>query len=120
MNEAGVVIINDKPLFWHLPQGRTSVSLPDSRELWDVLWSYRKDPSLGFAHSHPGSGVPVPSQTDLTTFSAIERALGRKLSWWITSSDQVIYLEWAGPGAYDYDFREISDPSWIVDLRNNS
>lgn len=90
--EAGVVIDkNLSPIHWHLPPGRTGGSLPDSRNLWDVIWENR-DIVQGFAHSHPGSGAPAPSGTDLSTFVAVEAALGRRLDWWITSSDRLLIL----------------------------
>lgn len=88
--EAGVVVgIDHKPIYWHVPLDRTAGSLPDSRKLWDVYWENR-DHLLGFAHSHPGHGVPGPSHTDITTFVAIEKALGRSLTWWIISEDHVV------------------------------
>lgn len=88
--EAGAVIgRNGEVLHWHLPGDRTAGSLPDSRNLWDVFWEHR-DNVLGFAHSHPGSGTPSHSHTDVTTFDAIEKALGRRLQWWITSEDRIV------------------------------
>ena len=71
MIEAGVVIDkNGQPLFWHLPEGRTAGSLPDSRTLWQVLWdAFKEDTLLGFAHSHPGSGVPGPSYECFGSYS---------------------------------------------------
>ncbi len=91
MQEAGVVIgwCGD-PIFWHIPGNRQAGYLPDSRNLWNVLWENR-DLIQGFAHSHPGSGVPSPSSEDLSTFKAVEKALGRRLVWWIVSSDSIIY-----------------------------
>lgn len=75
MIEVGVVIgLDFRPRYWHLPPGRTAGSIPDTRSLWDVLWEQRADVA-GFAHSHPGSGVPGPSHTDVTTFAAIEAGL---------------------------------------------
>lgn len=122
MIEAGVVVLAGDPVHWHSPDGRTGGSLPDSRELWDVLWNLRKRKfeELGFAHSHPGSGLPGPSMTDLTTFAAIEAGLGRRLTWWITSSDRVIELHWKGPGKLDYEADYLEDPEWVHQLRLNS
>ena len=113
MIEAGVVVVGFEPVFWHSPAGRTGGSLPDSRELWDVLWDLRQNRSeVGFAHSHPGTGVPGPSWTDITTFAAIELGLGRRLTWWITSSDHVIELTWRGPGKLGYEAIQIEEPDW--------
>jgi hypothetical protein len=119
--EAGVVIdLNGEPIHWHLPPGRSGGSLPDSRNLWDVLWDNREH-IAGFAHSHPGSGVPGPSHTDVTTFAAIEAALGRRLKWWITSSEHVIVLHWEGPSKHTYKQTQLNkDPSWVVELRRLS
>jgi len=122
MIEAGVVIDkNEQPLFWHLPEGRSAGSLPDSRTLWQVLWdAFKADTLLGFAHSHPGTGVPGPSYSDVTTFAAIESALGR-LDWWIISEDHVVLLRWAGPDKLSYRTTIVSEaPSWVAELRRLS
>lgn len=122
MIEAGVVV--DKSgdaLFWHHPDGRSGGSLPDSRTLWQALWdAFQAGTLRGFAHSHPGSGVPGPSYTDVTTFAAIEDALGR-LDWWIVSEDRVVLLRWAGPDRLSYRSTILTEvPSWIVELRRLS
>lgn len=102
MIEAGALLnLDGEAIYWHLPPGRTGGSLPDSRDLWDVIWENRKAIS-GFAHSHPGSGVPGPSYTDVTTFAAIEAGLGQRLDWWIISSDAACLVSWIGPGRLDY------------------
>lgn len=120
MIEAGVVVAASKAVFWHLPTDRSGGALPDSRRLWDVLWELRKEEFLGFAHSHPGSGVPGPSWTDITTFAAVEFGLGRRLDWWITSSDRVIVLGWAGPDKHDYNANLVEEPGWAAQLRDYS
>ncbi len=102
MKEAGAVVSNDgKVVYWHAPNDRNIGALPDSRSLWDVIWENRDDVA-GFAHTHPGSGVPQPSHTDLTTFAAIEAALGRRLVWWIFTSDMAATIVWSGPEKLDY------------------
>lgn len=118
MIEAGVLIDkNGCPFHWHLPEGRTGGSIPDTRTLWDIIWEQR-DHILGFAHSHPGGGIPAPSSTDLTTFAAIEAALGQRLYWWITSSEHFIRMEWCGPEKTDYGFRTSEfTPMWVDELR---
>lgn len=122
--EAGVVVgFDGKPMFWHLPPDRTGGSLPDHRDLWEVIWENRQR-VFGFAHSHPGSGMTFPSWEDITTFAGIEAALGKRLCWWITSSNHVILVLWGGPGKYDY--RVYSDPAgeahyeWVEELRRHS
>jgi hypothetical protein len=116
--EAGVVLDTEGlPLYWHLPEDRTSGSLPDSRALWDVLWEHRNRIS-GFAHSHPGRAAPGPSREDVTTFAAIEAALGRRLDWWISSEDALVRVRWAGPGVHAYRTSIIAEePGWVGVLR---
>jgi hypothetical protein len=116
--EAAVVIDHEgTPIHWHVPPGRTAGSLPDSRELWDVLWNHR-DRLSGVAHSHPGGGIPGPSHEDVTTFSAVELALGRRLNWWITSADAVVVARWQGPDRYDYRSDRVDpEPTWAEKLR---
>lgn len=123
MIEAGMVVDLEynQVIYWHLPQGRSAGSIPDSRNLWDVLWTaHISGERVGFAHSHPGSGVPGPSWTDLTTFAAIEMALGKRLIWWITSTDHVVRIDWTGPDKYDYTSTEIDEPDWANQLRELS
>lgn len=102
MMEAAVVLDrNWRPLYFHMPPGRTEGSLPDSPELWEVLWSHR-DRLLGVAHSHPGGGVPSPSRTDVTTFAAIEAGFGSRLIWPIVTVDAFRAFVWVGPERLDY------------------
>jgi hypothetical protein len=75
-----------KALYWHEPYGRSQSWLPDSRELWDVLWQNRATLG-GVAHTHPWHGRSLPSSTDVTTFLAIETALGKQLLWPIITLD---------------------------------
>ena len=119
--EAGVVIdINGKPLYWHLPNERTVVSLPDSATLWDIFWT-NQDKIAGFAHSHPGSGVPGPSHEDVTTFAPVEAALGKRYDWWITSTDRLIVARWKGPHRLTYESTVLEDkPPWLEELREFS
>lgn len=124
--EAAVVLdLEEKPLHWHLPKGRTAGSLPDDRDieepgdrLWPVLLENRGRVA-GLAHSHPGGGVPGPSWEDVTTFSAVERALGR-LKWWIISIDAVVLCEYSGPGKYDYSITQVDEAPWVAELRRHS
>ena len=118
MREAGVVIdVQGEPLHWHLPHNRTVVALPDDRSLWDVIWESRERVQ-GFAHSHPGSGWPGPSFEDVTTFAAIEQALGRRLDWWITSSDKLSLVTWVGPEKLTYRPAPLYiEPTWVERLR---
>jgi len=121
MREAGVVIGGDgEPIFWHSPENRSIVSLPDSRLLWDVLFENRECLS-GFAHSHPGGGTPGPSYEDVTTFAAVEAGLGRRLLWYIASSDAVVVLWWVGPERLAYAKATLEEaPTWADELRRLS
>ncbi len=118
--EAGVLIDRRGAFYWHVPENRAGGSLPDSRRLWEIIWINRAI-LVGFAHSHPGEGVPGPSYEDVTTFSAIELGLGRRLVWWITSKDQCVVIRWAGPDKYHYVASPVTDePAWLNSLRGLS
>ncbi len=125
MMEAGVVLdLQGQPLHWHLPPDRTAGSLPESYDLWEVFWTNRDNIS-GFAHSHPGSGVPGPSHTDVTTFAAIEAGLGARLKWWIISEDQVSLTRYEADGSgrrLNYVTFHITSerPVWLEELRRVS
>lgn len=92
---------NGITLRWHEPAGRSSGFLPDSRTLWEFLLE-NKDVIGGVAHTHPWNGSAWPSQTDVTTFSALERGLGVKLIWPVVTFSEVQYFRWVGPDLYDY------------------
>jgi len=114
MIEAAFVFDKDgKIIHWHLPAGRTGGSLPDSRDLWEVMWENREILG-GVAHTHPWSGQPWPSGTDVTTFSACERALGRRLVWPIITFDRIECFRWRKPtrdedGGYEYMSKDSPD-----------
>jgi hypothetical protein len=121
MREAGAVIgVDGSVLYWHTPVDRTVGSLPDSRDLWGVLWQHREE-LAGVAHSHPGAGIPHQSWEDSTTFAAIESALGKRLAWYIASADHVVLLRWAGTSKYSYDVTVLeTEPPWTEALRRLS
>ena len=100
--EAAVVIgLDGQPILWHTPDGCGPSRIPDSRDLWEVLWENR-DNLWGIAHTHPGSGKPYPSHTDVTTFAAVESGLGARLAWWILTADELKEFVWKGPEKYEY------------------
>lgn len=118
MREAGVVIdLEGRPIFWHVPAGRSAGALPDSRLLWDVLWENRER-LLGFAHTHPGGGEPRPSGIDVSTFEAIEAALGKRLVWWIATSDELRAFRHA-EGEYRGEALAVA-PEWLAELNERS
>lgn len=103
-------------LYRHAPAGRTSVALPDSRDLWKVLWAHRAVLG-GVAHTHPGAGVAAPSVEDRTTFAACEAGLGARLDWWIATSDQVARYRFCGPDKHDYAPQPVGELPWLAELR---
>jgi proteasome lid subunit RPN8/RPN11 len=120
MTEVGAIFDgNLRVLYWHEPQDRTGGSLPDSRTLWDELLA-RREYLMGFAHSHPGGGVPGPSWTDLTTMAAVEAGLGRRLFWVIVNFEGAVFLVWQGPGKHDYFCSPVKDPPWADEMRRRS
>lgn len=120
--EACVIVdVNGKPIKWHLPSGRNSVHIPDTQSIWDFIWKNREHVG-GTAHTHPGDGMPYPSWEDITTFSATELGLGKRLTWWIASSNSLAEIKWQGPGKYDYAVEDHSvlytaSPRWLLPLR---
>jgi hypothetical protein len=88
-------------IHWHVPADRSQGYLPDSRSLWEVLWENREHLG-GVAHTHPWHGAASPSSIDVTTFAAIEEALGQRLVWPIVTFSEVGYFEWVGPERTDY------------------
>ncbi len=127
--EVGVLVgINHHPLFWHEPADASAVQLPDSQSLWHHIWqAHQAKQLLGFAHSHPGAGVPHPSHEDITTFAAIEAALGRALLWWITSADCLVVIRRSNMDSIR--MREVyaitsmearNEPGWTTELRRRS
>lgn len=77
-----------KTLHWHVPKGRTGGAIPDSRNLWEIIWDNRHNLG-GVAHTHPWDGESWCSYTDVTTFRAIELGLGRNLMWPIATFTDV-------------------------------
>ncbi len=120
MLESGLLVdIDGLPLKWYQPVGRTAVSLPDTPDLWNMIWESRHQ-LMGFAHTHPGRGTVGPSHCDLTTFSAIELGLGRRLTWWIANFDNFVECRWEGPDKYHYSVFQTYDPQWVRHLRLTS
>ena len=116
-----VFAIDGEVLYQHVPPGRSGCWIPDTRSLWDVLWENRHRLG-GVAHTHPWRGSAGPSRTDVTTFAAVEAALGKRLLWPIVTFTEVVTFKWHGPGKLDYrrftsDLLRVGDIEW---LRENS
>lgn len=99
----------------HVPQRAQSGLVPDSPELWDVIWHLRGD-LLGIAHTHP-PGCNHPSQLDLETARSVERALGCKLRWWIVDPASGLTTEWRHASAAPEDrgyttVQHVLPPGW--------
>ena len=96
------------------------MSLPDSPDLFTRIWQHR-DQLIGFAHTHPGTSIcPFPSYEDVTTFAAIEAALGRRWLWWIVDAEAVSLSRWGGRFRLDYYTERVSEPYWVEALRKES
>ena len=93
-------------LFWHLPENRSQGAIPDSQLLWQLLWEQREWLG-GVAHTHPWNGESWPSSTDVTTFSAVEQGLGKRLVWPIVTFSEIRYFEWVGPERLDYEIQKL-------------
>jgi proteasome lid subunit RPN8/RPN11 len=121
--ETAAVVWDDETVSLHRPEGSSAAAIPDTQSLWDVV-SEGKERVSGIAHTHPGRGYPAPSDEDLTTFRAIEKGLGRRIKWWILTSNRSVLLEWSGHGISGYGLREAvpreREPAWMDELRRAS
>lgn len=90
---AMVFDVEGQVIHWHQPVGCTSCRIPDSRELWDILWEHRMVLG-GLAHTHPGTGMQWPSKTDITTFAAVEAGLGKRLVWPIVGETRLDFYSY--------------------------
>ena len=96
MMETALVFDHEgRTIHWHEPLGRSGGSIPDSRDLWSVLWEHRSKKNggtgrlAGVAHTHPWDGPTGASRTDLTTFRAVELGLGQRILWPIVTFTHV-------------------------------
>lgn len=126
MIEVGVVVAPDQSVIaWHEPPGAGAGILPDHRPLWDMIWENRER-FAGVAHTHPWYGEAYPSYEDLTTFDAIEKALGRRCSWWVVTFSEVALIELGTAESSDLVIQTwtrtiITElPPWVDELRRRS
>lgn len=104
--------------------GNSNTGIGDHYRLWDLIWTLRYE-LVGIGHSHPGSGPPSPSRTDITTFRAIELGLGRTLDWWITTQDQFVAIRRASLDHPVFEMKRLDltgalIPNWLRVLRKRS
>lgn len=89
-HEVAVVFDREgQTLLWHDTQASMG-AIPDSRDLWTFLWEHREEVG-GVAHTHPWNGPAGPSNTDTTTWRALEKGLGRLLLWPVVTFNDVRY-----------------------------
>ncbi len=121
--EAAMAVWTDGTTTLHEPEGRSAVWIPDTQSLWDIV-SENKDRLDGIAHSHPGRGYMAPSSEDISTFRAMEKGLGRRIKWWILTSNRAILVEWSGSGLTGYELKKSykteEEPAWMNELRRAS
>ncbi|MFA6234103.1 MAG: hypothetical protein WC824_07955 [Bacteroidota bacterium] len=108
-----------KTLLWHVPAGRSGGGIPDSHDLWEFLWENRKIIG-GVAHTHPWNGEAWFSQTDVTTWAAIEQGLGIRLVWPVVTMTEMKQFSWVGPEKLDYELRIPHVPVDVNGLRERS
>lgn len=92
MLEAALVFDREgRPLYWHTPPNRGAAHIPDSRDWWLVYWDNRENLG-GMIHTHPWVGEPIPSHEDVTTWRALDKALGSRKLWGVATLDRVRYF----------------------------
>ena len=106
LREVCFLIGRDDVVLWSDASDRPD-ALPDSRERWEAIWRYR-DELVEIAHSHPRGPLAFSSE-DVTTFEAIDAALGRALRYTIVT-----------PGGVLRTTMEAGEPPWASDLRRAS
>lgn len=117
MIEVAVVVdAKHEVLCWHAPADASGAAIPDSQDLWQLLWDRRAD-VLGSAHVHPWHGEAWPSHTDITTFRAVELGLGKTLVWWVVTFSDVTRVEWSET-RQAYELHQAPDVfPWLAELR---
>lgn len=100
------------PLYVHVPTQPSVAAVPDSPDLWAVIWSLR-DRLVGIAHTHP-PGAMEPSSQDLATVRGVERALGRTIFWWILDPCTLRAVRFAPAGERGYTLVPLNglSPTW--------
>ena len=87
-------------------------ALPDSRARWEAIWS-RRDTLVEIAHSHP-LGPLAFSTEDLTTFEALDSALGKRLRFSVVAPEGMLVRDG------EREVRAAEEPWWAALLRLSS
>ena len=104
MREVCFILVADKILRVY---SGLAASIPDRRELWEVIWEHRSEISE-IAHSCPDEVLEF-SQEDLTTMEAVEAGVGKSFTWSVVTTTGLLSRK-AGK-----DSRR-REPPWWVDL----
>jgi proteasome lid subunit RPN8/RPN11 len=107
--EVCFLIGHDDTVLWS-DRSTSATAMPDSALRWQAIWRHREQLAI-IAHTHP-TGRTEFSAEDLSTFAAIDAALGRPLRYAVVTRHAVIYREPGGHRATGGD-----EPSWVALLR---
>jgi hypothetical protein len=77
----------DGSILW-ADASHSPVALPDSRDRWEAIWELRHE-LYEIAHSHP-VGPSAFSSEDLSTMSALDDALGKRLRYSVVAPRTMI------------------------------
>lgn len=103
---------NGNLISWHMPEGRDTAYIPDTKSLADVLYAQAEEIG-GVAHTHPWDGPARPSHEDVTSWSSIELGLSVRWIWPIITMTDVGFFRWCGPGKYHYERLPIIN-DWLI------
>lgn len=87
MREVCILLSADGAILW-ADASTSPTRLPDSRTRWEAIWEHRER-LVAIAHSHP-MGPSAFSAEDESTMTALDDALGRRLTYYVTSPDSTI------------------------------
>ena len=87
--EAMLALSLDSKILW-MGIGRSGY-IDDDESSWEVLYKNRKSIQM-IAHTHPGRGIPAPSERDKLTFANM-RSSGFENKWCILTEDHFLDVE---------------------------
>lgn len=91
------------------------VALPDSRERWEAIWS-RREQLVEIAHTHPLGGAHF-SNTDETTMTALNSALGKAPIYSVVTPDAMLRRTPDADGDGNEDGLVDDEPWWTELIR---